>query len=241
MMNWHNNEAGQDRSPAGLCTDFFSLILHLRATADWDEHGDLRKRIMLRFEAMKRKGKEIGWEDKDLQEAIFALTAFIDETILNSSWRYKEIWRAKPLQLEYFGTNVAGQEFFERLERARQKRETKADLLEVYYLCLALGFEGKFKLLGKEELAKVIDGVAQDLRQAKLSTLSPGGQRPDEIVAKRRFASLFSWIVVLICALVAVLFSLVMSGAISQKADEVKDAAKAQVARIIREHDNNAN
>ena len=42
----------------------------------------------------------------------------------------------------------AGERFFERLDKVRRAGEGKAELLEIYYLCMALGFEGKYKIAG---------------------------------------------------------------------------------------------
>lgn len=38
------------------------------------------------------------------------------------------------------------------------------DLLELYYLCLALGFEGKYKLQGREQLRALIQDLGRDLQ-----------------------------------------------------------------------------
>jgi type VI secretion system protein ImpK len=55
-------------------------------------------------------------------------------------------WAQQPLQEEIFGDHVAGENFFRHLSEllARQDSEDLADLLEVFQLCLLLGFRGKY-------------------------------------------------------------------------------------------------
>jgi type VI secretion system protein ImpK len=84
---------------------------------------------------------------EDATNARFAVCAWIDEQIARSGWEHKDLWLKEQLQRTYFDTTDAGEEFFLRLERlGPHQREVR----EVYYLCLALGFTGKFCNSGDE-------------------------------------------------------------------------------------------
>ena len=78
-------------------------------------------------------------EDYDL--ARFAIFAWIDETILNSSWKEKHQWQGEQLQRIYYQTADAGEIFFERLNTLGPHQR---DVREIYYLCLAIGFTGRY-------------------------------------------------------------------------------------------------
>jgi type VI secretion system protein ImpK len=78
-------------------------------------------------------------EDYDL--ARFAVCAWIDEAILNSSWQHKQRWQAAQLQRRFYNTTNAGEEFFDKLNSLGPHQR---DVREVYYLCLSLGFMGRF-------------------------------------------------------------------------------------------------
>lgn len=121
-------------------------------------------------------GRALGHDDNDLREARFAVCAWIDEAILTSSWPGAAEWRKNQLQREFFGTTNAGVEFFERLEALPPKKQ---DLIELYGLCLALGFRGRFfpedqrkalDALKDENLRKIVGELAreQDLAGVKL-------------------------------------------------------------------------
>jgi type VI secretion system protein ImpK len=77
-------------------------------------------------------------------------------------------WEQLPLQLEHFREHLAGVKFFERLDALLEHPETEsADVVEVYYLCLLLGFKGKYNFyLLEEQLGSVIANVAEYLRRA---------------------------------------------------------------------------
>ncbi len=78
-------------------------------------------------------------EDYDL--ARFAVCAWIDEAILSSSWNEKSKWQMETLQRIYYQTADAGEVFFDRLNSIGHHQR---DVREVYYLCLAMGFSGRF-------------------------------------------------------------------------------------------------
>ncbi|MFP7754269.1 DotU family type IV/VI secretion system protein [Thermodesulfobacteriota bacterium B35] len=86
-------------------------------------------------------------EDFDL--ARFAVFAWIDEAILGSAWQEKNRWQGEQLQRRYYQTAEAGEEFFEKLNSLGPHQQ---QVREVYYLCLALGFTGRYCNPGDEFL-----------------------------------------------------------------------------------------
>ena len=78
---------------------------------------------------------------EDYDQARFAVIAWVDETIVNSSWSVKGKWQQNLLQRRYYQTADAGEIFFDRLN---QLGPHQRDVREVYYLCLAIGFKGQY-------------------------------------------------------------------------------------------------
>jgi type VI secretion system protein ImpK len=85
----------------------------------------------------------------DYDQARFAVFAWVDEMVLSSNWSHKNQWQSEQLQRTYFQTTDAGELFFERLNNLGPHQR---DVREVYYLCLALGFMGRFCHDGDEYL-----------------------------------------------------------------------------------------
>jgi len=83
----------------------------------------------------------------DYDQARFALCAWVDEAILSSRWQHKNRWLNDQLQRFHYNTTDAGEEFFERLNKIGLHQR---DVREVYYLCLALGFTGRYCHPGDE-------------------------------------------------------------------------------------------
>jgi type IV/VI secretion system ImpK/VasF family protein len=113
-------------------------------------YEQVRRDIAAILEREKAWAKREGMLDRDYQDASFAVIAWADETILkHSAWKHHAQWSALPLQLEYFQTRNAGEEFFERLERLRPEQK---EIREVYYSCLGLGFSGRYFLSLEDEI-----------------------------------------------------------------------------------------
>jgi type VI secretion system protein ImpK len=111
--------------------------------------GDLesfRRRMKGALQEAEKEAVRAGYGSAEIKEAEFAVVAFLDETILSSKEAKADEWRKRPLNIELFGQAVAGDVFFEKLADIERRRDSPqlADLLEVYLLCLLLGFEGRF-------------------------------------------------------------------------------------------------
>jgi type VI secretion system protein ImpK len=78
---------------------------------------------------------------EEYDQARFMICAWIDETILSSAWQDKGMWQREQLQRLYYNTTDAGEEVFERLNTLGFHQK---DVRELFYLCLALGFKGRF-------------------------------------------------------------------------------------------------
>ena len=111
--------------------------------------------------------------------ASFALVAFLDESVLASENPVFADWPRKPLQEELFGTHVAGETFFAHLQQllSRQDSPDLADLLEVHFLCMVLGFSGRYSGGYRSELHQIMNVTADKIRRirGRLGPLSPAG------------------------------------------------------------------
>lgn len=86
---------------------------------------------------------------QDYDQARFVICAWVDEAILSSAWAGKTRWQTEQLQRVFYNVADAGKTFFERLNTlGLHQREVR----EVYYLCLALGFMGRYCQKGDEIL-----------------------------------------------------------------------------------------
>jgi type VI secretion system protein ImpK len=143
-------------------------------------------RIHMR-EALKSADQEArkrGYSGDTIQLAIFAVVAFLDESILNSRNPLFADWPRKPLQEELFGTHMAGEVYFQNLQKLLGQPDSPelVDLLEVYYLCVLLGFGGRYSMGNKGDLRAIMDAVADKIRRVRGPSpdLSPMWRLPQE-------------------------------------------------------------
>jgi len=165
-----------------FCTDIFLAVLRIQKTGDVGSFEPLHPNIQKLFETFEERCKRLALDHDDVATAKYALAAFMDETVLNSQWPHKDRWADNPLQLDYFGTYLAGENFFDKLEEVRARADAKPDLLQIYYLCLLLGFKGKYGVSGEEKLRSLIESVGAEVGRVKaagLKELSPHWKIPD--------------------------------------------------------------
>jgi len=149
--------------------------------------------------------------------------------ILTSSWGLKESWADKPLQLAYFNDFAAGEEFYNRIDTLRGAK--KNSVLEVYYLCLALGFRGKYvDLQGMEKKKVLMDTILREVRGAAPASgaasggLSPSWQPPDALPGiVKNFPA---WFVAAACGLVVILLFILLSTLLGSSAERVLEKLK---------------
>lgn len=174
---------GRPQGLAELSAELLSLAWSFRLARDLGDATDVRKKSFTLLERFENEGRSFGHSTTQIDQAKFALVALLDESILSSGWPGKDQWRMNPLQREIYKMNVAGEEFYTRLELLRQNKVENRSVIEVFYAALVMGFEGRFKLLGRDKLEALIRELSQDLSEGRRTTaesLSPHWQRPDD-------------------------------------------------------------
>jgi type VI secretion system protein ImpK len=143
----------------------FDLILRLKAGIVAPSN-DLRPKIASMLTDFENRAERYRFSSKITQVAKFALAAFVDETVLSSNFNLKEEWEKNPLQLEYFGESLAGNKFFEKLAAMNKQIDVTADAVEIYYVCMLLGFKGRYGVYEKEKLLTIMQETANALVKA---------------------------------------------------------------------------
>ena len=114
----------------------------------------------------------------DYEQACFAIYAWIDEAVMSSPWEHKNQWLKEQLQRIYYQTADAGEIFFERLNSIGPHQR---DVREIYYLCMAMGFTGRYCHAGDEYLLdqlktsnlKLLTGSSMEIPALEKTTLFP--------------------------------------------------------------------
>lgn len=224
------NKPQQDKrkSIADLSAETLMLILQLRSTNNYGDASTLKSRVSDLFDRFERDARSSGIDNEKIRFAKFALVAFLDETIISSTWTQKDEWLAEPMQIKLFDTFNAGEEFFDYLHQLRQRTSANADILEVYYLCLALGFKGKYQLQSPENLRRVIDDLNMELHPemySSIDAISPHG-KPKESFVQTAAGGIPVWVYPLGAIVIFIVFYFILSTSISGTASDVTESIK---------------
>lgn len=150
--------------------EFITVIVRVRSDRQAASDADsFRANMRAALKKAEQTGLANGYSAQDTRLASFAVVALLDETVLNSRNPIFADWARKPLQEELFGGHVAGEIFFQSLDRLLALKDSPdlADLLEVYDLCLLLGYRGRYGISGPEALRNYKDAIAEKIRRVR--------------------------------------------------------------------------
>lgn len=124
---------------------------------------ELRPKVASMFDDFERRAERYRINHKIVSVAKFGLAAFVDETVLTANFPLRNEWEKNPLQLQYFGEQLAGNKFYDKLESMLSQIEVTQDAVEVYYYCLLLGFKGRYAVYEEEKLLETMQRTAKAL------------------------------------------------------------------------------
>jgi type VI secretion system protein ImpK len=111
----------------------------------------------------------------------YALCSLIDEMVLNTPWGSTSRWGTDSLLVNIHQEGWGGEKFFTYLDELLKRPASQLWVLEFYYVCLALGFEGHYRqqASGQRDLARLQDELFTLIRrhrQEDETGLSPAWQ-----------------------------------------------------------------
>lgn len=188
------------RTLLDLMYDGFYLLFLLRGKQAPSDVEAFNRAIKEFLTDVERGAARLGCDAKDIHLCKYAFCATVDEAILMSQFRIRDAWMQRPLQLQFFGDQLAGERFFDHLEELQREGGKRTQALEVFHMCLLLGFQGKYIIDGSEKLAYLTSRLGDDVAHLKGARplFAPHALPPDRIMNRLRnevpvwvFASLF--------------------------------------------------
>lgn len=166
--------------------EVLTAVVRLRANRQAAPDAEsFRRQFREALRMAAQEAQRAGYSAEDTKLATFAVVALLDESVLNSRNPLFAEWPRKPLQEELFGVHVAGEMFFQNLQQllGRNDSPALADLLEVHYLCLLLGYGGRYSMGSKGELRAIMNAAGEKIRRIRggFSGLAPAWALPPEV------------------------------------------------------------
>jgi len=141
------------------------LVIRIRRLADYSSVESLYQQVLDDITAIERELMAQGYEHSALVSYRYVLCAFIDEAVLGTQWGAHSVWSQQSLLSRFHNETWGGEKVFGILARMEQEPERYQNMLAFIYLCLCLGFEGRYKVMtnGRDEYNSIVRGLGQQL------------------------------------------------------------------------------
>jgi type VI secretion system protein ImpK len=171
--------------------DVFTVIVRLRSNRQEVTNADaFRNNMKQALGRAEQEARTAGYSGDDVRQCLFVIVAFLDESVLQSRHPVFADWPRLPLQTEMFGNMWAGEIVFQELQKTLGQPDSQhvCDVLEVYGLCLLLGFKGRYAAGGAGDLQALIAAIQDKIRRVRVPSgmLSPRGLLPSDAVLVSR-------------------------------------------------------
>jgi type VI secretion system protein ImpK len=150
----------------GAANPILDMVPRLRAALSHADPGELRVRLAQALQAFEADARARGVDPVHVRAASYALCTLLDETAASTPWGGSGLWAKHSLLVLFHNETWGGEKFFQLLSRLAEEPAKNRDLLELLYVCLALGFEGRYRVAqdGRAQLQALRERLALMLR-----------------------------------------------------------------------------
>ena len=165
------------------------LAIRLKNKASHSDVEGLHSRVVNEVKKFERAALNSGASPEAVRAARYALCATVDDLVLNTPWGSRSLWTTRSMVGTFHNELSGGERFYDILTHLEKNPGRNTDVLELMYLCLTLGFEGRYRIeqRGSSTHGQVRDGIYRIIRgnrgefERELSPHSMGidaGHRP---------------------------------------------------------------
>ncbi|WP_298452077.1 type IVB secretion system protein IcmH/DotU [uncultured Marinobacter sp.] len=159
----------EDNRLTDAATPLLGLVIRIRRLADYRAVESLYQQVVDEVAAIDRELIEQGYERPTVVAYRYVLCAFIDEAVLGTDWGAHSVWSQHSLLSRFHNETWGGEKVFAILARMEQEPARYKDMLGFIYLCLCLGFEGRYKVMenGRDEYEQILRGLHEQLQSLR--------------------------------------------------------------------------
>ncbi|MGO4126465.1 type IVB secretion system protein IcmH/DotU [Inquilinus sp. YAF38] len=150
-------------------TPLFALAVRLKNRAVHRDVPLLRERVIAEIRAFERNALATGATADAIRAARYGLCATIDDLVLNTPWGSQSVWTKQSMVSTFYNETWGGERFFDILDHLMKDPERTLDILELFYVCLALGFEGRYRIdpRGPARLSEIKGSLYSAIRRRR--------------------------------------------------------------------------
>lgn len=153
----------------GAANPLLDLVVPLRVMATHPNIEGLRSQLVAAIKKFEADAKAAGCAQEAIAVARYSLCTFLDETISSTPWGGSGAWASRSLLVAFHNEAFGGEKFFVILQRLCQQPSVNLHVLELMYICLALGLEGRYRVLdgGRGQLELLRERLQQLIRKER--------------------------------------------------------------------------
>ncbi|KAF1019748.1 MAG: hypothetical protein GAK37_03659 [Pseudomonas sp.] len=153
---------------AAAC-ELLSEVVRLKHSETREDLHKLNERLTAGLKLFEMRALHNGAESSQVMGARYVLCSVVDEAVVTTPWGNESEWSQMSLLSSFHNETFGGEKFFQLLDRLSKNPVKHLPMLELMYLCLALGFEGKYRVQarGMLELEGIRDALYRQIRQLR--------------------------------------------------------------------------
>ena len=152
-----------------LANRLMVMVPQLRQTRQIADPAALRASLAQGIRDFATTAQQRGIAPERIMAARYVLCTMIDEAAADTPWGGAGLWGRHSLLAEFYNESFGGEKVFQLMARLAEKPDVNLDLLEFIYAALALGFEGRYRVIdgGRAQLEAIRAKLAQIIRQQR--------------------------------------------------------------------------
>ena len=184
------------------------VIPQLRGSIQHPDPNGLRDRLAHSVREFEARARAAGAPTEKVIAARYAICTLVDETAANTPWGVSGAWAQHGLLALFHNETGGGEKFFQLLARLAENPQANIEVLELMYVCLQLGLEGRYRIIegGQRQLEAVRQRLLAIIRKERGDYergLSPSWQGAGRII-QARLAWLPVWVIAATAAVILV-------------------------------------
>ena len=150
-------------------SDLLSHVVRLKHSDTPENLDALNQTLTHGIKHFEAHALHNGAEPSQVMTARYVLCSVLDEAVVTTSWGNESEWAQMSLLSSFHNETFGGEKFFQLLDRLSKNPVKHLPMLELMYLCLSLGFEGKYRVMvrGMLELDGIRDALFRQVRQLR--------------------------------------------------------------------------
>jgi type VI secretion system protein ImpK len=150
-------------------SNLLSEVVRLKHSTIPDDLYALKDRLTAALKMFEARAQHDGCESGQVMTARYLLCTVVDEAVVTTPWGNESEWSQMSLLSSFHNETSGGEKFFQLLDLVSKNPVKHLPILELMYLCLSLGFEGKYrvKARGMLELEGIRDALYRQIRQLR--------------------------------------------------------------------------